>query len=81
MEVSDFLTSIKGDKFNLVKSFPFSLIYMKNFRKKYYIHTRAGVQTVGITVGKVYGYDQSLLPHTKPEKTTQNYLSLTQQFH
>ena len=36
--------------------------------EKYYIQTRSGAQKVGITIEKMHGHDNSLLPHLKPEK-------------
>ena len=68
MTLSYSLSRIIVDKFNPYQIIPISFDLQTELEVKYYIHTRFAAQKVGITVGKVHGHNEPLIPHMKPEK-------------
>ena len=68
MTLNSILSRIKVDKSNPHVVIPVFFDMQDVLQKKYYILTRSETLKAGITVGKIHGYDKSLLSHMKPEK-------------
>ena len=77
MTLSDFLFRIKVEKSNPQEIIPISFGLQEVLQENYYIQTRSGAHKEGITLGKIHGYDKSLIPYLKPEKAAEIIFSVS----
>ena len=70
MTLSKFLLRIKVDKSKSHEMIPMSFDLREVLQEMYYIQARSGTEKAGITVGKIYGHDKSLLFKLKSEKSS-----------